>query len=386
MEKRLQLEDAVGVTVPLDALLIDALPQHVAVLDTAGTVRQVNAAWTSFARQNGGDASRTGVGVNYLDVCRTAQGPYAEQAESVASGIRRVLDGASRQFIGEYACSSPNEERWFLMSATSLCAPRVGAVVVHTDITDRKRAESNVESANRARRALVATVSHDIRTPLNILLGYCEMLADSDLDETQRDLVLRIDRSSRGLLDLVEDLVDLARIDAGRFQIDIHEIDLVETIQQVVDDFGQRAAVAGIELRCDIGSTLPRRCMADPKRLRQVLNNLLGNAIKFTEKGTIHVDGRLDTDGPDASTLRCEVRDSGIGIAEAEIERLFEPFAQVDADPQQGAGLGLAICRSIIGALGGTIGARANPGGGSTFWFTMPLLPVASASQRLTGC
>lgn len=237
-----------------------------------------------------------------------------------------------------------------------------------------KAAKEAAEAASHARRDFVASVSHDLRTPVNIIFGMADMALDVAVSDEQRDFVATIKRSAAQLHGLMNDLLDFSKMDAGVVDLRPRPFALRPWLAQTVAPHVGDAAAKHIALEHVVAAEVPDTLVADPDRLAQVVGNLAGNAVKFTDRGSVRVAIEIEAHG-EAARLRCTVRDSGCGIARDEIARLFQPFSQAAAATRShgGSGLGLAICRRLVEQMGGTIGVESALGRGSTFWFTLPL-------------
>ena len=249
-----------------------------------------------------------------------------------------------------------------------------GVVRTFTDVTER-------EAGNRAKAAFLATMSHEIRTPLHGVVGTASLLLDTILSTEQRHHVETIQECSDTLLELISEILDFSKLEAGRLDLESSEFDLVETTETVLDIVEARARAKDLLVVFAPSPELPQRVVGDPGRLRQVLLNLIGNAIKFTDSGSVVLRAYPRPDG-DRAVVRFEVQDTGIGIPEHAHDRLFQEFSQVEASVTRrygGSGLGLAISQRIATAMGGWIGLDSRPGEGSTFWLELPLPAVQGA-------
>ena len=241
-------------------------------------------------------------------------------------------------------------------------------------------AKNTAEAANRAKSIFLANMSHELRTPLNAVLGFSQLMRNNPATtEDQRENLQIINRSGEHLLTLINDVLDMSKIEAGRTTLEPEDFDLGDMIRDIIDMMNIRAEAKGLQLTLDQSSDFPRYIHADPAKLRQMLINLLGNAIKHTNEGGIAL--RLGATPTDDSKVRlaCEVEDSGIGIAEEDLERIFEPFAQVgEQTDAKGTGLGLAITRQYVELMGGELTVESEVGKGSVFRFEITVERVAA--------
>jgi signal transduction histidine kinase/CheY-like chemotaxis protein len=316
-----------------------------------------------------------------------------------AARVRAAIDstqGKLDEARAEWRVRLPSGEyRW--IEARAL--PRLGAdgqvgklVGVVLDIDARKRqelalleAQQAAEAATEAKSQFLANMSHEIRTPMNGVLGVLHLLEQEPLSQEGKALLEEAQGCGQMLAQLLNDVIDFSRIEAGRLELSPEPLDIADMLHSVVGMLRPQAAAKGLELRTSVAGE-GVRVMADPVRLRQALFNLIGNAVKFTNVGHVEVRLRLSGDEAGAKRIRFEVEDTGVGIPAEAQERLFQRFHQADGSTARrfgGSGLGLAITRSLADMMGGEVGFVSQEGQGSTFWFDVPAPAAPSAGQAV---
>ena len=240
-----------------------------------------------------------------------------------------------------------------------------------------RHAKIIADEANQAKSAFLAVVSHEIRTPMTGIMGMVKMLEDTELSDEQKDFILTIGDSGQAMLALLNDILDFSKIEDGAMDLETIEFDLRRVLNSVTMLMKAHSDQKNLQLILNIDDDIPQKLYGDPTRLRQIILNLVGNAIKFTSKGHIAIVAHYEGNGKDDNSVQFEVSDTGLGISKEAQENLFTPFAQADSSISRrygGTGLGLAICKTLVEAMGGTIGIKSREGAGSTFHFKLPFL------------
>ncbi|GAO36930.1 chemotaxis protein CheY [Sulfuricella sp. T08] len=313
-----------------------------------------------------------------------------ETPEKTKAHLEKVINTGSDRFETIHRCKDGTQMS-FEVSANFM--PEAGGrmVVFLRDITLRKleeealiEAKQAAEAASRAKSEFLANMSHEIRTPMNAILGLTQLVLDTELPPRQQDFLKKAHSSARALLSILNETLDYSKIEAGHMNIEQVPFRLEDSLEHVADLFGARIEEKGAELFFEVAPDVPAEILGDPLRLAQVLTNLVGNAVKFTEHGEIHIKVEVTERNATTQRLRFSVCDTGIGLSGTQVERLFQPFTQADSSTTRkygGTGLGLAICKQLVELMGGEISVSSVEGQGSTFVFTIQAGVASSRSE-----
>ena len=378
------------------ALVASRTHNSVIITDAGGRIEWVNDAFTQLT------------GYRLDEVAGQTPGSFMQGPDTDPAEVARIrqLVRMGHSFKSEIINYAKSGHRyWLAIDAQALHGADgelTNFIAIESDVTARKEAEqalrdakATAEAANRAKSEFVANMSHEIRTPMNGVIGMTELLLDTGLGETQLRYAKNIRNSADSLLNIINDILDFSKIEAGKMELDPVDFDVRELVEEVAEMAAGPAHAKGLELACRIDESVPAAVRGDAGRLRQVLTNLVGNAVKFTERGEVLIEvrptagaARQARPAGDACRLEFSITDTGIGITAEAKARLFSAFTQADSSTTRrfgGTGLGLVISRQLVNLMGGSIDVESTPGRGSRFRFTADLAPAeAVVAGRVT--
>ncbi|MCC7495480.1 MAG: response regulator [Fimbriimonadaceae bacterium] len=370
--------------------IIESSPSIIALIDRDGTWQAINPAADRLLGWRDEDLRGRPFAAPWPGAAReaaTAALTTAARGEP-ARFEAGVLDSAGQEHQFDVVLApvvdSSHHGRRLVAILTDVSAERQAARELRELNVQLAQAAREAERANRAKSDFLATMSHEIRTPMNGVIGMTDLLLDTDLAPDQREFADTVRASAEALLVIINDILDFSRIEAGRLRMESIPFDLRRIVEEVADLMATRAEDSGLELMTYWDPDAPTRVVGDPGRVRQVLANLAGNAVKFTRAGHVLIDIRCTGVRAGLSRWKVIIEDTGVGIPPDKIQAIFEKFTQADASTTRqygGTGLGLAIVKQLVELMGGTVGAESQPGVGSTFWFTLSL-PLDEAGPQ----
>jgi two-component system sensor histidine kinase/response regulator len=347
--------------------VVDNSPTAIVVLDNDGKARSCNPAFEELFGYSKDDV----LGVE-IDSLITSPDTLNEAMEYTQKAMNQTVRAVGRR------CRKDGSEVDVEISAVPVFVgeEKVGALGIYHDITELTRARQAAEQASQVKSEFLANMSHEIRTPMNGIIGMLELALDTPLNPEQFDYLQTSLQSAEALMVILNDILDFSKIEAGKLELEKIRLNLRNIVEDVAYTMAKRAQDKGLEMACQVDPEIPSNLEGDPWRLRQILVNLVGNAIKFTQQGEIVIRAEKGTETKANVTVRISVQDTGVGIPLEKQEAVFNRFTQADGSTTRhfgGTGLGLAICKQLADMMGGTIDVESELGVGSTFWFEIPL-------------
>lgn len=363
--------------------VLASISSSIAVLDTDGKLITSNEAWNNFFHP---EQDENPGGISFREALAD-KGCPDDILVAVENGLNEVIKGNDKHFLIEFSYSYGGATKWCELDITPMGGESGGAVASFIDITGRKKLERELimardqaQKANKFKSRFLASMSHEIRTPLNAVIGLTDLTLLTNLNTEQRDNLETVGLCANQLLSVVNDILDLSKVEARMLKLENDDFSLSDALYSVTRSLSHQAEVKGLIIDLDIDEDVPEIVCGDQGRLKQVLFNLIGNALKFTDKGGVYVQvsPAFEQNVSGAHNIVFMVRDTGIGIPEDQQEVIFESFRQADSSTTRkfgGTGLGLAISREIVEMMGGKIGVRSSLGLGSVFSFNVLLSP-----------
>jgi polar amino acid transport system substrate-binding protein len=356
--------------------IIDNVPAGIFWKDTQAKYLGVN---KKFLQDIGLEDVKDLLGKDNFDVFLDSRSLHSTHIEQIAENDFEVIKTGIPKLNNEEILEEIDGKKTVLLMSKVPMHDKVGNIIgilgTYVDITEIKKAQAIAQNANLSKSEFIANMSHEIRTPMNAILGMIRLTLETELNDTQRSYLEKVQRSSNTLLGILNDILDLSKIESGKMEIELTEFNPSQVLREVTELFIPKAQEKNLEISISIDSKIPMTINSDSLRFKQIVSNLIGNAIKFTPEGEIDIHLKIASENYENLLLKVDVCDSGIGIQKNELSKLFESFTQSDATITRkfgGTGLGLSISKQLVELLGGKITVNSEFGKGSVFSFTLP--------------